>query len=466
MVRTRYAPSPTGELHLGGLRTALYAYLYAKHTGGVFYLRIEDTDQSRTVAGSADRLMEQLRAVGITWDEGPDVGGSYGPYVQSQRLEHYHDATAQLLSAGKAYRCDCSAERLTELREQLTAQKLPPMYDGKCRTRTDVAEEGSVVRFRIPDDEDRVVVFDGIHGEIAVAMHTLDDFVLQKADGFPTYHLAHVVDDHLMETTHVIRGSEWLPSLPKHHLLFNAFDWEMPEFAHLPVLLGAKGKLSKRDGDTHVAQYLQWCLPDALVNFVALLGWNPSGEQEIYTQEELIARFEITKVHPSPAHVNFEKLEWFNGEYIRTMDPAALADLVRSRMDTSNATADFVLRAVELEQPRLKRLDAFPQWYFAPYAQEATLAWKEHSLEGAKENLRGIADLLDGIGEWPQTPEAFEQTVKAWIAARGLKNGEVLWPMRVALSGKQASPGPFDLAWLFGREETLRRITYAIEQGT
>ncbi|MDO8425743.1 MAG: glutamate--tRNA ligase [bacterium] len=464
-IRTRFAPSPTGELHLGSLRTTLYAYLHARHHGGVFYLRIEDTDQSRLVSGSAERLMKQLQSVGITWDEGPDIGGPYGPYVQSERLAMYRQAAGQLIAEEKAYRCDCSPERLTQLREDLSARKLPPKYDGHCRARTDVPEEGSVIRFRISENLSKVTVSDCIHGDIIIDAATLDDFVLLKSDGFPTYHLAHVVDDHAMMTSHVIRADEWLPSLPKHALLFRAFGWEEPVYAHLPLLLGAKGKLSKRDGDTNVSQFLQWCLPDALVNFVALLGWNPSGEQEIYSREELIAAFDVTKVHSSPAKVNFEKLEWLNGEYIRRMDPDTLATQIRTRVDTGNAENEFFRRAVVLEQPRLRRLDAFPQWYFQPYMQEAPLAWKKSTLTVAKERLVELRAFLQQLATWPENPADAERVVKAWMADRGLETGETLWPFRVALSGKQTSPGPFELAWLFGKEETLRRLSYAIERG-
>lgn len=465
-VRTRYAPSPTGELHLGSLRTALYAWLHARHHGGVFYLRIEDTDQSRTVPGSVARVMEQLRAAGLDWDEGPDVGGPHGPYVQSERLDRYRSAAEDLLRAGKAYRCDCPPARLDALREEQRAQKLPPRYDGHCRERMDVPAEGSVIRFRIPPDARELTLFDRIHGELRVDAATLDDFILLKSDGFPTYHLAHVVDDHAMGTTTVMRGDEWLPSLPKHHLLFDAFDWDVPEYAHLPLLMGAKGKLSKRDGDTTVAQFLTWCLPEALVNFVALLGWNPSGTQERYTLAELVERFDIGSVHSAPARVNFEKLEWLNGEYIRSLDPATLAEHIRTRTPVGTATPDFILRAVALEQPRLKRLDAFPAWYVAPWLLETHLAWKGGTLADAAERLRVLAHFLEDLTPWPETPEGFETAVKTWMAQFGGGVGETLWPLRVALSGKQASPSPFELAWLFGKEETLRRIRYAAEHGT
>jgi len=375
-IRTRFAPSPTGELHVGGLRTALYAYLWARRNGGVFSLRIEDTDRARLVPGSADRMLALLRALGLTWDEGPDVGGPYGPYVQSERLDRYRAVSDTLLANGHAYQCDCSPERLRELRDAQTAVREPTRYDGHCRTRYDVdAATPHVVRFRIPESKGVVVARDIVHGTIRVETDTLDDFVLMKSDGFPTYHLAHVVDDHEMRTTHVIRGDEWLPSLPKHVLLLDALDWEVPEYAHLPLLLNPQHKkLSKRDGDVSVDAFLTWCLPEALLNFVALLGWNPSGDREVYSMDELVASFDLARVNASPAVADFEKLEWLNGAYIRRMDPEELTARIRARLPVGDRGPALLSRVVQLEQPRLRRLDRFPDWYAGPWHQEAPLA--------------------------------------------------------------------------------------------
>ncbi|MBI4449622.1 glutamate--tRNA ligase, partial [Candidatus Uhrbacteria bacterium] len=364
MIRTRFAPSPTGELHLGGLRTALYAWLHARHHGGVFSLRIEDTDRARFVAGSAKRIFATLRQLGLTWDEGPDIGGPNAPYVQSERLERYQTAARTLIEQGIAYCCDCSAERLQQLRDAQTAAQQPTRYDGHCRDRADVKSTAPhVVRFRMPEgtDPSSLTVTDVIHGDVTVSLATLDDFVLLKSDGYPTYHLAHVVDDHEMLTSHVIRGDEWLPSLPKHVLLFRAFGWEPPQYAHLPLLLnGQHKKLSKRDGDTDVASFLRWCLPDALINFIALLGWNPSGERDVYTRDELIAAFDLTAVNRSPAVVDLTKLEWMNGEYIRQLSPVELLAAMRATGVVLDAPEDVLIRVLTLEQPRLKRLDAIP----------------------------------------------------------------------------------------------------------
>ncbi|MDO8622440.1 MAG: glutamate--tRNA ligase, partial [bacterium] len=437
MTRTRFAPSPTGELHLGGLRTALYAWLYARHYGGAFSLRIEDTDRARFVAGSAERIFSTLRKLGLTWDEGPDIGGPHAPYVQSERLERYQAAAQTLIERGSAYRCDCSAERLQQLRDAQTAAQQPTRYDGHCRAKADInPQQPHVIRFRMPE-EGSVTVADVIHGDVTVSLATLDDFVLLKSDGYPTYHLAHVVDDHEMLTSHVIRGDEWLPSLPKHVLLFRAFGWEPPAYAHLPLLLNAQHKkLSKRDGDTDVASFLRWCLPDALINFIALLGWNPSGERDVYTHDELVASFDLTKVNRSPAVVDFTKLEWMNGEYIRQLAPVELLAAVRGTGVVLNAPEDMLIRILTLEQPRLKRLDAIPAWYFHPVnLGEVPLAWKQTDTQTTRHNLQEISAKLESLDLWPDTPQELEAIVKPWLTERNLGVGETLWPMRVALSG-------------------------------
>ncbi|MFH1430643.1 MAG: glutamate--tRNA ligase [Candidatus Uhrbacteria bacterium] len=467
IVRTRFAPSPTGELHLGGLRSALYAFLLARHHGGQFIIRIEDTDQSRLVEGSLERLLDVLHAVGITWDEGPDIGGDVGPYVQSQRLERYRTYAERLVEEGSAYRCDCSTERLQELRAKQVEGKLPPRYDRHCCERSDVAKDGSVIRFRIPEGGS-VHCEDLIHGAVEVRTDELDDFVILKSDGFPTYHLAHVIDDHEMCISHVTRGDEWLPSLPKHLLLFSAFGWDAPAYAHLPLLMGSGGKkLSKRDGDTNTAAYLEWCLPEALLNFVALLGWNPSGDREIYTIQELIEAFDIDHVNKSPAAVNFEKIEWMNGEYIRSIDISTLSIAVHARLHVDNTIdSEYLERVLTLEQPRMRRLNLLPMWYFKEWELNAPLAWKKSTTEEAEKLLGDLHGFLTELQDWPSRSEdvaKFENLVKQWITDRDLAPGAVLWPMRVALSGQDASPSPFELAWLFGREESLKRITRSLE---
>lgn len=489
-VRTRFSPSPTGELHLGGARTALYAWLHAQHhrrsgDGGVFAIRIEDTDRARFVPGAQERLLATLRALGMTWDEGPDVGGSYGPYVQSERLDRYRTAASRLVEQGSAYRCDCSPERLQELRDAQSAAKQPTRYDGHCRTRTDVnAAQPHVIRFRTPE-EGSVTANDRIHGAVTVACATIDDFVLLKSDGYPTYHLAHVVDDHDMAMTDVIRGDEWLPSLPRHLLLFRAFGWDPPAYAHLPLLHSTQHKkLSKRDGDVSVESFLAWCLPSALVNFIALLGWNPTADRECYTVDELIAAFDIAGVNRSPAVVDLQKLEWMNGEYIRQLAPSELLaeihartgyfarigsgvefDLFPGRPENRVSTESEVLRMIALEQPRMHRLDQFPLWY-GTSVRTAPLEWKTTDRETTRANLAMLLERIQRLDVWDAstTPAELESAIKSWIAEGGRGVGETLWPMRVALSGEKASPSPFELAWVFGKEETLRRIRHAIQE--
>ncbi|MBI4433856.1 glutamate--tRNA ligase [Candidatus Uhrbacteria bacterium] len=474
LVRTRYAPSPTGELHLGGLRTALYSFLWARHHGaaGQFYVRIEDTDRERLVPGSADRMLALLATFGLRWDD--------GPYVQSERLSLYRGVAETLLAGGHAYRCDCSADRLTALRTAQAEAKQPTGYDRHCRNRTDVdPQQPHVVRFRTPESG-TVTVTDMIYDPMTVDCATLDDFVLLKSDGFPTYHLAHVVDDHDMGTTHVTRGPEWLPSLPQHVLLFRALGWEPPTYAHLPLLCNAQHKkLSKRDGDVSVAAFLPWCLPEALLNFVALLGWNPSADRELYTLEELIATFDLAKVNRSPAVVDFTKLEWMNSEYLKRLTPTELLTRVARATgymmrDAEKNTwtlrddpqrhvdQEFLERVMTLEQPRLHRLDAIPLWYFAPYQRTAPLSWKTTDPATTIARLTAVVEYLERLEVWPPSPQDLEAQMKPWIIEHGWGIGEVLWPMRVALSGQTASPSPFELAWCFGREETLAHLRNAI----
>ncbi|MEO5956551.1 MAG: glutamate--tRNA ligase, partial [Nitrospiraceae bacterium] len=334
MVRVRFAPSPTGFVHVGSLRTALYNFLFARHHGGVHILRVEDTDRTRYVEGAVENLLRTMEWVGITFDEGPMQGGEYGPYTQSERTEMYRNYSDELIKNGKAYSCFCTAERLDEVRKQMQASGQPPMYDRHCRNLTEeeveVKKEAGiphVVRLRIPLGE-TVTFNDLVRGDVSFDSKTIDDQVLLKSDGFPTYHLANVIDDYKMKITHVIRGEEWLSSTPKHVLLYRAFGWEdsMPKFAHLPLLLNPdRSKLSKRQGDVAVEDFREkGYLPDALINFVALLGWNPSATEEIYSMEELIKTFDLEKVNKAGAVFGKEKLDWMNAEYIRKKTPDEL----------------------------------------------------------------------------------------------------------------------------------------------
>ena len=328
-VRLRYAPSPTGDPHVGNIRTALWSWLHARRLGGAFVLRLEDTDQSRAVEGSLERIEGSLRWLGIDWDEGPREGGPFGPYVQSERLERYREATDRLLADGNAYRCFCTPEEIDAMRREQQKRRRPPGYTGVCRP-LDAGEaaaraasgESHVLRFRMPR-EGSTTFEDLIRGPITYENRVLDDFVILKSDGYPTYHLAHVVDDHAMEITHVTRGDEWIPSTPRHVRLFEALGYEPPIFVHTPVILGpGGGKLSKRDGAKSVLEYAaDGYLPEALLNFLAITGWAPDGSTEIIARDDLVAAFDLARLNPAPATFDTDKLEWMNGVYMRSLPP-------------------------------------------------------------------------------------------------------------------------------------------------
>ncbi len=470
-IRVRFAPSPTGYLHIGGLRTALYNALFARKHGGVFALRIEDTDRSRLVPGAAERLMETLTTMGLTWDE--------GPVVQSERLALYDEHLKRLVDAGKAYPCFCTSKELEAMRQHQAARKEPPMYDGRCRRLTAdqrTARIGAgtphVIRLAVPRDRAEVAFTDAIRGDIRFPTSSIDDAVLSKSDGFPTYHLANVVDDHDMRISHVIRGEEWISSTPKHVLLYEAFGWTPPVFAHLPLLLNAdRSKLSKRQGDVAVEDYLaKGYLPEALINFVALLGWNPTGEREIYAVDELAQRFDLAKVNPSGAVVNFEKLDWLNAQYLRALPEDRLAEMAAEELRKAGCDgrlddAQWLAGVVALAKDRLVRMPQLPElvsFLFRGPAEHdpSLLIWKKSDLARTQAALDGLAAWFETYaGEW--SAAAIEGGLKAWIAAEGLQNGDVLWPLRVALTGLPASPGPFEIAPLLSRDDVVRRIRQA-----
>lgn len=486
-IRTRFAPSPTGFLHIGNLRSALYNYLFAKHLKGTFILRIEDTDKTRFVNGAVESLLRVLEWCGIIPDEGVTPSGEkgdYGPYIQSARLPIYQEYADKLVKVGTAYYCICTSERLALLRQERLARKEPPKYDGHCRTQTDsrqpTADSKFVIRLKVP--ESGMTKFnDIIRGEVEFKNALIDDQVLMKSDGYPTYHLANVVDDHLMKITHVIRGEEWLSSTPKHILLYKAFGWKPPQFAHLPLLLNADhSKLSKRQGDVAVEDYIKkGYLREAILNFIALLGFNPRADKELYTLDELVAEFNLTKVNKSGAVVNFEKLDWMNGNYIRQMPLDTLVELAMPFLPTDDT--ELARKVVALEQERLKRLADFKEvteFFFIdqPRYEPGILVWKKMKKEAVTKSLQALYDALIGIygdptpGQTEDGPHrvawdapTLEREIKAWIEQSGEGVGETLWPMRVALSGRMASPPPFDIAAILGKEKTLKRIRYAIE---
>ncbi len=488
-VRTRFAPSPTGYLHIGGLRSSLFEYLFAKSNKGVFFLRIEDTDQSREVEGAVDNLLKTLKIVGIEPEEGLFIDsegkvaekGHFGPYTQSQRLDLYQKYAQNLVNDGHAYYCFCSPERLAGLREKQEKSKKPTRYDGLCRNlsleeaKVRIAKgEKYVIRMKMPENRD-IEFEDMIKGKIKFNTRELDDQVLLKADGFPTYHLAHIVDDHLMETTHVIRAEEWLPSTPKHIILFECFGWEIPRYAHMPMVLNTdKSKLSKRQGDVAVEDYLaKGYLPEALVNFVALLGWNPGTEQEIFSMAELIKEFSFDKVHKAGAVFDIKKLDWMNGEYIKKMDLDKFIELAKPYLeknigdDVNNIAEKELVKAYELEKQRIFKLSEIGESVKFLFTESfdynpQILVWKKSDKAVTIKNLKSLSDELSAYQEEGWTAKELEEKIINFVKDNNLTNGEVLWPMRVALTGQEKSPTPFEVAEILGKEKSLKRLEIAI----
>ncbi len=482
-IRVRFAPSPTGYLHVGGLRTALYNYLFARHHGGTFILRVEDTDRERLVEGATEKLLNIFPVVGLPFDEGPVLNadgtfgakGSHGPYIQSQRLSIYKEHVDKLVAADHAYHCFCTPEELDAARKAAELMKQSTKYNRRCLglSKEEVvarlaAGTPNVVRLHVPEGE--TYFTDVVRGPIRIDNAEVDDQVLLKTDGFPTYHLANVVDDHLMEITHVIRAEEWISSTPKHVILYKAFGWTAPEFAHLPLLLNPdRSKLSKRQGDVAAEDYLaKGYLADALVNFVALMGFNPKADQEIYTLDELIQLFDLSKVNPSGAVFNREKLDWMNGMYMRAKPVEELAALCRPFLTAANKMVEDELlrRILTIEAGRMTTLvdsvAAVDAYTTEPQYEGTILVWKKADAADAKANLTRATEWFAALSDADWTVASMEANIKERITAAGLSNGNVLWPLRVALSGREQSASPFELAWVLGRERTLSRIQTAI----
>ena len=477
-VRVRFAPSPTGFLHVGGLRTALYNYLFAKHNGGKFILRIEDTDQTRKVEGAVENLISTLEWAGIHYDEGPHREGKYGPYIQSERLEIYREHARQLIDRGKAYYCFCAPERLEEARKSQLAAKLSPAYDRHCRDlppdeveRRLAGGERHVVRMKVPA-EGEMTFHDLIRGDVTISYSVLDDQVILKSDGFPTYHLAVVVDDHLMEITHIIRGEEWLPSVPKHILLYEYFGWEVPELAHLPLLLNPdKSKLSKRQGDVAVEDYrAKGYLKEAMVNFVAFLGWNPGDEREIFTLDELIKEFSLERVGKSGAVFNVEKLNWMNFEHLRKKpDTEVLAmlkeSLVQSGIDDKQFDNGYLLRVIAAMRERVTFVRDFveksPYFFQQPVEYDPAVVKKRWNQE-TPDQMKKLVEEFSRL-EHPQKEE-YEAALHRTAETLGIRRADLIHAVRLAVSGVGAGPGLFDILFILGKDETIRRIKSAIER--
>ena len=476
-VRTRFAPSPTGYMHIGNLRTALYAYLLAKANGGDFILRIEDTDQERYVDGAVDLIFKTMKETGLIHDEGPDIGGPYGPYIQSERRNIYKEYAQKLVELGGAYYCFCDKERLDALRAQQEAAKVMPKYDGHCArlSKEEIEEKLAagvpyVIRQKIPR-RGTTTFHDEIFGKITVDNATLDDNVLLKSDGLPTYNFANVIDDHLMNITHIIRGSEYLSSTPKYNLLYEAFGWEIPTYIHVsPVMKDAHKKLSKREGDASYEDFInKGYLKDAIINYIALLGWSPGGEQEIFTMDELIKAFNLEGISKSPAIFDVQKLNWLNGEYIRKMSSEEFHEMALPyiRQAVKNEAVD-TRKISDLLHQRCEKLsdipeqidffDTLPEYSPELYCHKKMKTNEENSLE----SLKAVLPVLENLSDW--NFDAIHTALFDLIAKLEVKNGIILWPLRVAVSGKAFTPGGgVELADILGKEETLRRIKKGIE---
>ena len=482
--RVRYAPSPTGDPHVGNIRQAIWAWLYARHTGGAFVVRLEDTDRTRMVPGSLERILDSLRWLGLDWDEGPDIGGPYAPYVQSERLPRYHEAAARLLADGNAYRCFCTPEELDEMRKRQQAEKRAPGYEGRCRAipraeaEARAATEPFVVRFAVPP-EGTTTVDDLLRGPITVENRTLDDFVILKSDTFPTYHLAHVVDDTAMEITHVTRGDEWLPSAPRHALLFDALGWPRPVFVHMPIILApGGGKLSKRHGAQSALEYAaSGYLPDALLNFLCITGWG-HGDDTVFSREELIRIFDIADVSLAPATFDTERLNWLNGVYLRQMPEPELVELFATRLERDlppevprPLDRALVAEFTPLIRERVQLLaDVLPLVDFLyqsevptpPAGEFLAKRWKDQP-EAAAAALDACAAALDALadapGEWEAAP--LEAALRATADRLEARAGDVFTLVRLAVTGKSVTPPLFESMAIVGSGPSLDRIRAA-----
>ena len=479
-VRTRFAPSPTGFMHVGNLRTALFEYLIAKSNGGDFILRIEDTDQERYVPGAVEVIYDTLRQVGLAHDEGPDVGGDYGPYVQSKRKEIYKKYAEQLVAEGKAYYCFCTKERLEQLHE--TKSENGGGYDRHCRSlpqeevgRLLAAGTPHVIRQKMPLDGS-TTFDDVVYGPITIENKEMEDQILLKSDGFPTYNFANVIDDHLMKITHVVRGSEYLSSTPKYKLLYEAFGWDVPVYVHLPLIMGKNedgsvSKLSKRHGSTGFADLVaEGYLPEVIVNYIALLGWCPKDNREIFTLGELAENFSLDGISKSPAVFDYEKLQWMNGEYLRAMPQE---EFIRHAMPYFRRVFPQGERPWEvlaaILQPRVTRLTEIPDMLsffrsLPDYSAEAFVNKKSKTnLENSADMLKASIPVLQGLADWSLT--GIHDAMMELAQRLGVKNGTLLWPVRIAASGLVVTPGgAFEILCILGKEESLRRLTLGLHK--
>ncbi len=476
-VRVRFAPSPTGYLHVGGARTAIFNWLFAKHMGGDFLLRIEDTDQTRYDEKALVELMADLKWLGLQWVEGPEVGGPHAPYFQSQRLPMYQAAAKTLVAGGHAYPCFCTTERMDELRETQKRNNLPTCYDRRCRTLPPetaqeriAAGEKYTIRLKVPF-QGNTVFKDFLRGTIDYQNRILDDMVLLKTDGFPTYHLANVVDDHDMRITHVMRGDEWIPSTPRHVIMYNAFGWEPPTFVHLPVILSPDGgKLSKRKGAASVGDYRDLgYLPETMVNFLSLLGWAPGDDQEFMEMDKLVELFNIEKINAKSAVFDEKKLEWLNGQYFLRRSVEYFLPLVKpmwaaAGIDPNAFSDDYFRTAISLLKDRSKRLPDFVAYGMYFFREPETFdekSSKKHFGPGSEKLLNTLREALESAPDFETG--TLETLYKATAESLGIKGGDLIHPTRLAVSGLPFGPGLFELMHALGREAVVRRLRFAAD---
>ncbi len=480
LTRTRFAPSPTGYMHIGNLRTALYEYLIAKKENGKFILRIEDTDQERYVEGAVDIIYKTLKLAGISHDEGPDIGGAYGPYVQSERKGMYLEYAKKLIDLEGAYYCFCSKERLSELKEAQDAAGEGHRYDRHCLSlsKEDIQKKLSdgepyVIRQKMPDTG-TTSFDDAVYGTITVENSELDDQILIKTDGLPTYNFANVIDDHQMAISHVVRGNEYLASTPKYNLLYQAYGWDIPTYVHVPLILKSSGqKLSKRAGDPSFEDLVSMgYLVEAIVNYVVLLGWSPGDNREIFSLKELEEVFDISGISKSPAIFDINKLTWMNGEYIRKMPveefhklalPHYAKAITNPNIDTLKLSKLLQLRTEVLNTipETIDFIDVLPDYDIQMYVHKKSKTTLENSLE----NLNSALPVLEAIDESQWNYDTIHEKLFAHIEALGIKNSLMLWPVRTAISGKAVTPGgAIEIADILGRDETLKRIKAGIEK--
>lgn len=475
-IRVRYAPSPTGYVHIGNLRTALYNYLFAKHNKGEFIVRIEDTDRARYVEGAVENLIATLKWVGLDYNEGPEIGGKFAPYYQSERLAIYKERADYLIKNKKAYYCFCTPQRLEKLREEQKKVGKDTKYDKHCLHLSEEEvqknlSEGQPYVVRLNVEPGQIIKFkDFIRGEVEFVSDIIDDQVLIKSDGFPTYHLANIVDDHLMEITHVIRGEEWLPSAPKHILIYKAFGWELPTFAHLPLLLNPdRSKLSKRQGDVAVEDYRKkGYLKEALINFIALLGWTAGDDKEIYTFDELIKSFTLERVNDSGAIFDIEKLNWLNEAHLRSKPDSELIQMLRDELKNSKYSSlelsdDYLQKVIEAMKPRVTFIRDFYEkgFYFFEEPQsyeEAAVKknWKPNSAELLKRFSEKISAMEN------PTKEDYEKALTEVATEMNAGKGAIIHPLRLTLSGVSGGPGIYDICYIIGKEKIevrIKRIT-------